>query len=146
MPVNPASLQAALQALAEGPGSSVHDAAQGWADAIEAYAVSVVPASTSVAAATPGLSSALETAFGQLSSAAAIEAAFSTWAATACAGMAPAFVPTPPPAPIGLAGLFAAAYPADHTAAAARMSNAIDTWFRTGTGTPAAGGGPVPWT
>jgi hypothetical protein len=59
--------------------------------------------------------------------------------------MAPAFTATPPPDAVGLAALFDAAYPATHAAAATRMSGALDTWFRTGTGTPSAGGSPVQW-
>lgn len=146
MAVDLSGLEDALEQLAASPRSSAAAAAQGWASACQDYAAGVVPASTSVATATPALASALETAFGQLSSAAAMETAFTAWATAVGLGMAPAFVSTPPPAPIGLASLFAGDNPATHAAAASRLGSALDTWFRTGTGTPAAGGSPQPWT
>lgn len=145
MPAELAGLEDALEQLAASPSSSAATAAQGFAAALQAYAAAVVPASSAVAGATPALASALTVAFGQLSSADAMEAALTAWSATVGLGMAPAFVAVPPPAPVGLAALFAGTNPATHAAAAARLGGAIDTWFRTGTGTPAAGGAPVPW-
>jgi len=145
VPVDATGLQTLLEQLAGAPPASVHAAAQGWAAAVQAYAAACVPASAAVASATPALASALEAAFATPNAAAAMEAAFSAWALTVGAGMAPAFVATPPPGPVGFAGLFAEPYPSTHALAAQHVSGALDTWFRAGTATPSAGGAPVPW-
>ena len=60
-------------------------------------------------------------------------------------GMAPAFVATPPPGPVGFAGLFSLPYPSTHSAAATGVRDAIDTWAKTGSATPSGGGSPVNW-
>lgn len=72
-----------------------------------------------------------------------IPVAFTAWAATIGAGMAPAFVATPPLAPINISSL-----PREQTnaaIAAVAWSNLIDTWVRTGMAVPSGGGPSVPW-
>jgi hypothetical protein len=145
MPLNPAGLQADLEALASGPGAAIADCAQLWADAVQAYAIGVVPPSTTLAAASSALQAALAAAFAQPSAAASMESAFTTFAAALGPGMAPAFVAVPPPGPVGFATLFAEPYPSTHADAATAVSSAIDTWMRTGTATPSAGGASAPW-
>lgn len=116
-----------------------------WGLIMEAYAADIVPASTTVSSAAATLASALEAAFATPAAAAAVDAAFAAFATTVGTGMAPAFVATPPPAPLGIAVLLAAS-PPTHAAAAAAFATLIDTWMKTGTAVPAGGGPAVPWT
>jgi hypothetical protein len=74
-----------------------------------------------------------------------MDAAMTAFAATVGAGMAPAFVAVPPPAPVNFALLFAEPYPATAAEFGQRVGSAIDVWMRTGTATPAIGGAPIPW-
>lgn len=146
MPLVASALQASLTQLATHPGASVADCAQAWADAVRDYAATVVPPSTAVAAAGLTLASQLTSAFAlRPSAASAMDVAFTAFAATLGAGMAPAFVAVPPPAPVGFASLFAKPFQATSAAAASHVATVLDTWMRTGTATPAAGGGPSPW-
>lgn len=119
--------------------------ATAWADAMEDYAGGVVPTSTAVTAATATLDSALASAFDSTdaaATAASMEAAFAAFAVTVGAGMAPAFVATPPPGSVGFSGLFATPFPATHAIAALSMRNAIDDWIKTGLAQ--VDGGPPP--
>jgi hypothetical protein len=117
-----------------------------WASAFGTYAGSVVPASTTVAAAEATLQSALAAAFASPSAAAAMDSAFQAAAVTIGTGMLPAFAAVPPPAPIGWATVLAEPYPADNAAAAAKLSTAIHAWMLTGTATLVAPPNTlVPW-
>lgn len=127
------------------PGATVPDCAQLWADAVKDYAASVVPPSTSLAVAASALEAAFTTVFAAPAAVSGLESAFTAFGASLGLGMAPAFVAVGPPGPVGFATLFTQPYPSTHAAAAAAVSGAIDTWMRTGTATPAAGGGPTPW-
>jgi hypothetical protein len=152
MPLNAASLQSSLESLFAAPpsgGGSVAGSraacAQAWADAINGYAASIVPASTTLAAAVAALSSSLASAFAAPSAAAPFDAAFAACAVTVAAGMLPLFTGVPPPAPLGIASLLAGTQPT-HAAAAAAFASLIDTWFRTGTGVLVAPPNTVvPW-
>jgi hypothetical protein len=69
---------------------------------------------------------------------ASVEAAFTGFAATVGAGMAPTFVGAPPPAPVGFALEFAkppAAWAATHEAAATLWAARIHAWMITGKAT-----------
>jgi hypothetical protein len=145
MPLAIPALSSGLEAVASGPGSSVHDCATGWADACKSYALGVVPPSSAVAAASSTLASAFEAAFASGNAAAGMQAALTAWAAAVGVGMAPAFVAVPPPDPPDLASLFAPPFAATHALAAARVSTALDGWLRGATSTPAAGGAASPW-
>ena len=146
MPLVPANLQSDLQSISARPGATALDCAALWADTITAYAAAVVPPSTTSAAAGSALQASLASAFATLAAAPLMDIALTTFAATLGAGMAPAFVAVPPPAPIGFATLFAEPYPSTAEAFAVKLSTAVDTWMRTGTATPSIGGSPVPWT
>jgi hypothetical protein len=123
LPLNPASLQSALESLFASPPLTRPECAQAWADAVNGYAAALVPASTTVAAGIPPLASALAAAFGTPSAASAFDAAFAAFAVTVAAGMLPTFA--------GGAAAFAAL---------------IDAWFRTGTATLVAPPNTlVPW-
>lgn len=154
MPLNVAGLQSDLGSFFADPPLVMIDTevdftasreacAQEWADAMQAYAAAIVPASTTVAAAAATLSSALAGAFALPSAAAAFDAAFLAFATTVGGGMA-GFTPVPPPAPLGIATLLGTTQ-ATHGAAAAAFATKIDTWMRTGTATPLPSGPPVNW-
>ena len=131
MPLNPASLQTALESLFSAPPPTRAECAQAWADAIDGYAAAIVPASTTVAAGIPALASALASAFAAPSAAPGFDAAFAAFATTVAGGMLPTFTGVPPPAPLDVASLLAVTQPT-HAAAAAAFAALIDAWFRTG--------------
>lgn len=139
-----AALQSALQSIAANPPATVAGCATAWANAMQTYATPVVPPSTTVSAAAATLQSALVTAFSSPAAAPGMEAAFTAFATTVGAGMAPAFVATPPPGPVGFAAQFAT-FPATHALAAQQLRTLINVWMKTGTATPSGGGAPVNW-
>lgn len=145
MPLDTTALYDGVLAVAATPGPDIPACAQQWADAVEAYALAVVPVSTTVTAAASTLSSSLAVAFALPAAAASMEAAFTAFGTAVGAGMAPAFVATPPPGPVGFATQFAL-FPATHALAATAISGLIDTWAKTGTAVPSGGGPAVPWT
>jgi hypothetical protein len=146
MPLAPTLLQSALEAFFADAPPSDGACADAWAAALLDYAAGVVPASAAVGSAADTLAAALAAAFATPAAAPAVDAAFTAFAASVGVGMAPAYVATPPPAPLGIAGLLAAPAP-DHAAAAAAFTTLIDTWFRTGIATLAAPPNTVvPWT
>jgi len=144
MPLLPAGLSSDLEGIAADPPATAAECAQAWADAMEAYAAGIIPASTTASAAAATLATALAGAFGARPAAALLETAFLAFATTVGGGMA-GFTPTPPPAPVGFAVLFAGPNASTHAAGAAAMSGIIDTWMRTGTATPTGGGPAVAW-
>ena len=111
------------------------------------YTSSIVPPSTTVAAAQGTLQTALASAFAAPNAAPAMESAFTTFATSVGLGMAGAgFASTPPPGPVGFATLFSGPKPETHSAAALQISNAIDAWMRTGIATLVAPPNtPQPW-
>lgn len=146
MPLNPSSLQSSLEALFSAPPPTAAECAQEWADAIQSYAASIVPASTTVAAGAAAMVGALTSAFGSPSAAAGFDAAFTSFAATVATGMLPAFAGVPPAAPLSVASLLAGSQPT-HAAAAAAFTSLIDAWMKTGTATLVAPPNtPVTWT
>jgi hypothetical protein len=145
MPLNPASLQSALASLFASPPGSRAACAQAWANAVNGYAASIVPPSTTVAAAVPPLASSLEAAFGAPSAASGFDAAFAAFAVTVAGGMLPAFAGVPPAAPLNIAAQLGVNQPT-HAAAAAAFAALLDAWFRTGTATLVAPPNTlVPW-
>ena len=143
MPLLVSELTIGLSAVASEPPSTVAACAADWAAAVEAFALGVVPASATVAAARAALEASLVGAFGTTDAAPLMETAFAAFAVTVGGGMA-GFVPTPPPAPIGLAAQFLV-HPPTHAAAATAVATLVDTWMRTGSATPSGGGPPVSW-
>lgn len=132
MPLNPTSLQSSLASLFSNPPPSGAGCAQAWANAVNGYAASVVPASTTVAAGAAALTSALAAAFSSPVAAPAFDAAFAAFAVTVAAGMLPTFTGVPPPAPLNIAAQLAVNQPT-HAGAAAAFAALLDAWFRTGT-------------
>ena len=131
-------------------GDSVEDASDQWAnDAMDPYAVGVVPvlAAGVMAGASAALEASLVGVFGNTvvaTTTTQMELAFTTFAATMAAGMAPAFVGTPPPAPVGFSALLTTNQPSKAVASAA-WASAIEAWMITGTAVPSGGGSPVNW-
>lgn len=146
MSLDPAGLKTDIEALASSPPATIALCATAWADAMGAYAADVVPASTTVASATATLDAALALAFDntdEATTAAAMETAFATFATSVGAGMAPAFVATPPPGLVGFAALMVPPFPSTHSEAAEDVRDIIDAWMKTGLA-QAAGGPPPP--
>jgi len=136
MPLVAATLKSALESCFADPPPNAAGCAQSWASAMGSYAGAIVPPSTTIPAAQSALQTALASAFAAPNAAPAMESAFSSFAVTVGTGMAAAgFAATPPPSPIGLAALFSGPKPATHSDAALQISNAIDTWLRTGIAT-----------
>jgi hypothetical protein len=134
MPLAPTTLSTALEQVFAHPGATHAACAEGWADAMEAYAVGIVPPSTTVVSASAALSSALASAFAQTSGASAMESAFAAFGLSLGGGMA-GYLATPPPGPVGFAGLFAGESPKTHPLAATQIGDAIHAWLTTGTST-----------
>lgn len=139
MALSKATLKSALQSLFAGPGATRAECAGQWADAIEAYAAGVVPASTAVAAAAATLETALASAFAgtvAATTASSLETAFAAFATTVAGGMAAAgFTGVPPAGAVGFSGLFAPPFPATHADAAQDFADAIHAWMTSGTAT-----------
>lgn len=136
-------LQSAIFSVCESPAQTAAACAQQWAQAMGDYASGIVPPSTTVPAARSALAGSLAAAFATPFAAPGMESAFAAFAATVGAGQA-GFVPLPPPRPVGFAALLAVISPT-HASAAAAVASLVDTWMRSGSSTPVAGGSPVPW-
>lgn len=148
MPLGPSTLAQQLSSIAENPPPSSAACGQAWANAVGAYAASVVPPSTTVSAATSTLAGALAGAFASPAAAPGMETAFLSFATTLGLGMAGAgFTGAPPVAPVGFAPQFAGPKPLTHDAAAQTLATLIDTWMKTGIATLIAPPNtPQPWT
>lgn len=145
MPLIAATLQSDLTDLSSSPGETYAECAQAWAAAIGSYASAVVPTSTTVTAAQSALTGLLLAAFQTTNAAPLMESAFTAFALAVGGGMVPAFVAVPPSGPVGFVAKFAGPNPTTHTEAGQSLGSLIDTWMRTGTATPSAGGPPVLW-
>ncbi len=135
MPLNKQALQDGIEALAGAKTGT--EAAAGWADALQAHFSGVVPASTTVAAATATFEVAMTAIMNGTDPASTItslEAAFLAFATAVGLGMAPTFAGLPPPAPVGISAL-AAVMSTDVAASAAAWATAIDLWSKLGTAT-----------
>lgn len=109
-----------------------------WQAAVQAYAAGILPASTTVAAASATLAGTLTGIFSTggdpASKASAMEAAFAAWATAIGLGMV-GFTPTPPAGLIGFAAEFAKPpnqWATTHAIAATLWAGKIDAWLKTG--------------
>lgn len=130
MTLNKQALQSGIEDLA---GANASEAAQGWADAMEAFASGIVPASTTVSTAAATLATAMQSIMqgtDQATTVTSLEAAFAAFAVTVGGGMT-GFIPGPPAAPVGFAALAAVSSTSVETSAAA-WATSIDTWMKTG--------------
>ena len=112
-----------------------------WKTAMQSYAAGIIPASTTVAAASTALETKLTIVFATPGTgpakAAAMETELLTWATAIGAGMV-GWTPVPPIGLIGFAAEFAkapAAWSATHAIAATLWSGNIQTWMITGKAT-----------
>lgn len=141
MPIGaPPQVKNAILAITD-PGSNSGfpangpDAANKWADVADALLQAVIPPSTTAAAgkaAFIGVLSAVDS--NAPVGAALLEAAFLAYAAALGGGMAPLYTGAPPPAPIGLAGLFASTSD-DADMVATSMAGMLVGWAHTGIAT-----------
>ena len=147
MPIVKAALNQGLPAAEEAAyPDSYASAAQAWASAVQSWASGVTPPSATAAAAVNTLRSALEAAFASGEAASPMDSAFLAFAAQLGAGMAPAYVATPPTSPPGFASVFAQPAPSTRAEGIERIASLLDTWLRTGTAMLAAPPNTVvPW-
>lgn len=130
MPLDLAALKDELENCFADPPATAADCAQAWADAIESWCSSIVPASTTVTAAAGALATSLTTAFAGTDAAAAMETAFAAFAAAVGGGMA-GYTATAPPGPVGFATQFDTK-PETHADAAEQIGDLIHDWMTTG--------------
>ena len=127
--------------------ADVSEVADKWSTAINNYAGSVIPISTTASAAKSAMQSGLS---GITVTPPTFEALFisgiSAYATALAAGMLPLFVGTPPVTPIAISTIFPLGLAG---ATGEEISDAfatiIHTWFLTGTATPSVGGSPIIW-
>jgi len=145
MPLVSSVLANGLASLFADPPPDAAACGQAWGDAVKDYAAGLVPPSTTMTAAAATLGGALGEAFATPSAIPAMEAAFAAFGVAVAGGQLPAFVGTPPPAPVGFAEQFAGPAPNSPGEAASAIAGKIDTWMRTGSATPSGGGSPTAW-
>jgi hypothetical protein len=145
MPLNQSALSSGLQSCFANPPGGYSACAQAWADAVQSWCSSIVPPSTTVAAAAATLSGQLAGAFAAPDAVPAMESAFSAFAAAVGLGMA-GYVPTPPAGPVGFGPYFAGPDASTHAQAASDIAGLIDPWMRSGVATLIAPPNTVlPW-
>ena len=135
----------------EGSPETGAEFAQKFSSAINTYASSIVPPSTSLSAAQAALQGNLMTVGpppGMLFPV-AITTGMAAYAAALVPGMLPAFTATPPPAPIGPL-ISAAVMPlgmggAPASTCVTALASVIDGWFRTGLAVNNTSGVTIPW-
>ena len=139
MPIN-VNLASAFE-----PKDSFAEAAAAWADAVALGFAGIVPPSTTVSTAAKA---AFQTAILQAFTARdvnLIDNAFTLFAAQVALGMAPTFVGTPPPSPLGAATVLGTNYPTS-AAPASALAAKIALWAVTGLAALAAPPNTVqPW-
>jgi hypothetical protein len=141
MPLDKPELKSQLEDLFSNPPATEAECAAALGVAMGAYAAAIVPASTTVSVAAAAIPAALAGMSAPGAALAKLESALAAFALAVGGGMG-AFVPTPPPGPVGFATLVG--FPGTHSAAAQAFADLIDTWMRTGLGTPPFGP-VVPW-
>lgn len=136
MALNPAGLQSSLAAFLGDVPPTETECAQEWADALQAYASTVTPPSSTVAAAATAFKGALTGMGVDGAAAAKFATAMTAFGASLAGGMVPPAVPPPAPfvLPVSLTD--------NPSVAATAISTAIQLWMVTGTSAPPAS---VPW-
>lgn len=141
-------LERDLLSLFEDPPETAALCAQRWAEAMENYASTVLPRSSTASAASAALELSLvslfSTSLSSTTTSIAMEAAWLTFATTLGIGMAPDWVSTPPPGPIGFSLLFEAR-PETHREAASNFATSIHLWLLTGIAVNSTSGATVNW-
>ncbi len=158
MPLSSTVLEQELSKFMD-PESAAFDAApksgaefaQKFSSAINTYASSIVPPSTTLSAAQAALQGNLMTVGpppGMLFPV-AITTGMAAYATALVPGMLPAFAAVPPVAPLGPL-ILAAVMPlgmggASEAACVTALASTIDGWFKTGTAVNTASGATIPW-
>ncbi|MGV1035323.1 MAG: hypothetical protein ACOYBP_08950 [Microbacteriaceae bacterium] len=123
------------------------EAALAWSECVDGLFSSILPASTTTAAAKPALAVALLEAFQKPTSVeciASMELAFSAYAATVAGGMA-GWAAVVPPAPVGFAVLFSPPYFETQAQANQAIADAVYQWALTGSATQSGTGTVANW-
>lgn len=128
----------------EGFPSSVVDASVRWANAINSYASSILPVSTTSQAATISLQAHLTTV-PSLGEQGFVNGLIS-YATVLASGMQPAFSGVIPPLPLVLTPAFSIGFSGGSSDEVADLlSSIIDDWFRTGTAINNSSGVVINW-
>jgi len=137
MPLVVSVLSSKLASNFAAPAADAAGCGQQWADAVKAYAASIVPPvlTPALESAASALAGALGGAFASPSAIGGMESAFAAFGAALAAGMAPTFAGVPPAGPVGFASQFGGSAPETHGAAASAIAGRIDVWLRTGSAT-----------
>lgn len=149
MPLLQSNLVDDLERLFESPPETAALCAQQWATIMHNYASTVIPASTTVAAAAaamvPSLTSIFETNVEASPTAGAMELVFLAFGIQVGAGMAPAWVATAPVGQVGFLPLFERGARTSHREEAITYGNSIHLWMITGQATNSTSGATVSW-
>lgn len=139
MPLIVTTLQSQLQIHFDNPPQTTAQAAQAWANAIQVYAATIIPPSSTSAAAVQALQGALQ---GMDASGAAVgifTAAFAAFGVALAGGMPVGTGPAvPPPGPM----ILPVSLTDQSQVAALALATTIDIWMRTGLSAPPAS---LPW-
>lgn len=114
-----------------------------WANIADTLLATVIPPSLTAVTARAAFMQVMQAMSYSSQGILILQTAFMAYATTLAAGMAPAFIATPPPMlpPFILTGLVTRSAEIE----ANNIANVLTTWARTGTATPAAGGPPIFW-
>ncbi len=120
-----------------------------WAAAVRLYSETIIPVVTSASLDLAEL--AMESVIATINASSGngitqLPIAFTNFAAQIALGMLPAFVGTPPSAPIDFTAVYAIGNAGGSSEDCANaMADIIDFWFKTGTAVPSGGGSPIFW-
>jgi hypothetical protein len=144
MPLVADVLKAKIVLFATDPNfpSDASTAAQKWADAVGTYCAAITPPSLTVTAAQTALQGTLSSINSDAQNFATVfSTAMTAFATMVGTGMAPAMVAVPPTSPLSIT----LKENDDTDKSAGDFAKSVDSWMKTGTATPSAGGPPVPW-
>lgn len=130
MPLVKATLTAALTELFEDPPDTESACADAWGEVLGDYFATIVPASSTVAAAAAELPAALAGMSDEDAALGTFVSALATFGGTVASGMTPPGTPPTSAAPF-LTPVWETTYETD-VAAAEAVAGAIDSWARTG--------------
>jgi hypothetical protein len=142
MALNRQILQDGIMDIFTNLPSTKEETAQRWSEAIDNYAASIIPPSTTNQVA----KQAFYNVFLQINYTNGIvvfQQAFQQYTTQLSLGMAPLYVGTPPPVPINLLPSFIGLTGAPKEVIVPIMVNIIDIWFRTGLASNQSGA--IPW-
>ena len=119
-------------------------AAANWSKAINTYAKSVIPASTTSTNAKAAMEAVLQ-GLSYTAGSIVFVNSFTSYSAILATGMSPSFTGTPPPKSIDFTTVFTLPYNTSIDTRIQQMASIIDTWFRTGLAVNATTGATINW-